>query len=147
MEKRYLMSILLQSINVQILNGGFSASRIKPGKFEYPELNGWMLVDEAKTKCENDIACGGFTFKGSFKTKHVPMEVYFFHVVPSTNIGFGPISVANFDDETKVALKKANSYYLLKFIHYSGQKSNARRRRKSKKDKIDVSILCNLYIN
>ena len=125
------MSILLQSINVQILNGGFSASRIKPGKFEYPELNGWMLVDEAKTKCENDIACGGFTFKGSFKTKHVPMEVYFFHVVPSTNIGFGPISVANFDDETKVALKKGK---LLSFTQvYSLFRPKVKCKKKKKK--------------
>ena len=72
----------------------FYAGRIKPGKFEYPKLNGWMLVDEAKEKCESDEACGGFTFKGSFKTKDLPMEVYFFHIVPpdpkpqSGNIAF-----------------------------------------------------------
>ena len=60
----------------------FYAGRIKPGKFEYPNLNGWMLVDEAKEKCENDFACGGFTFKGSYKTLNHSMEMYFFHVVP-----------------------------------------------------------------
>ena len=59
----------------------FYAGRIKPGKFEYPELNGWMLVEEAKTKCENDLACGGFTFKGSYKTLNHLMEIYFFHII------------------------------------------------------------------
>ena len=61
----------------------FYAGRIKPGKFEYPKMNGWMLVEEAKTKCENDLACGGFTFKGSYKTLNRLMEIYFFHIIPS----------------------------------------------------------------
>ena len=63
-------------------NCKFYAGRIKPGKFEYPALNGWMLIGEAKKRCEEDLACGGFTFKGSYKTRDLPMEVYFFHVVP-----------------------------------------------------------------
>ena len=46
------------------MKANFYAGRIKPGKFEYPLLNGWMLTEEAKSKCENDLACGGFTFKG-----------------------------------------------------------------------------------
>jgi len=41
-----------------------------------------MLVEEAKVKCENDLACGGFTFKGSYKTLTQPMEMYFYHIVP-----------------------------------------------------------------
>ena len=41
----------------------FYAGRIKPGKFEYPKLNGLMLVMDAKEKCEKDLACAGFTFK------------------------------------------------------------------------------------
>ena len=57
----------------------------KPGKFEYPALNGWMLVREAKEKCENDLACAGFTFKGSYKTSNRKMEMYFFHIVPYNN--------------------------------------------------------------
>ena len=64
----------------------FYAGRIKPGKFEYPELNGWMLVEEAKTKCENDLACGGFTFKGSYKTLNRLMEIYFFHIIPDDKV-------------------------------------------------------------
>ena len=54
----------------------------KPGKFEYPELNGWMFVKVAKEICENDFACAGFTFKGSYKTLNRKMEMYFFHIVP-----------------------------------------------------------------
>ena len=61
----------------------FYAGRIKPGKFEYPRLNGWMIVEEAMTICENDLACGGFTFKGSYKTLNHAMEMYFFHVIPN----------------------------------------------------------------
>ena len=53
----------------------------KPGKFEYPELNGWMLVKVAEEMCENDFACAGFTFKGSYKTLNHEMEMYFFHIV------------------------------------------------------------------
>ena len=59
----------------------FHYGRVKPGAFEYPILNGWMLVEQAVYKCENNCACGGFTFKGSYRTIHKPMEMYFFHVV------------------------------------------------------------------
>ena len=41
-----------------------------------------MLVKEAEEKCENDFACAGFTFKGSYKTLNRKMEMYFFHIVP-----------------------------------------------------------------
>ena len=57
----------------------------QPGKFEYPELNGWMLVKEAEEKCVNNFACAGFTFKGSYKTLNRKMEMYFFHIVPENN--------------------------------------------------------------
>ena len=63
----------------------FHAGRTKPGKFEYSELNGRMLVGEAKAKCEQDLACGGFTFKGSYKTVNYAMEMYFFHVISDQN--------------------------------------------------------------
>ena len=59
----------------------FYAGRIKPGKFEYPKLNGWMSIEEAVKKCESDSACGAFTFKGSYLTKNKPMEMYFFHLI------------------------------------------------------------------
>ena len=45
-----------------------------------------MLQDiEAKKLCENDIQCGGFTFKG---TKHGvdKREIYFFHFVADAQI-------------------------------------------------------------
>ena len=38
----------------------FYAGRIKPGKFEYPKLNGLMLVLDAKEKCEYDKKYLGF---------------------------------------------------------------------------------------
>ena len=60
----HLLRILLLFIRIGCLKALFYADRIKPGKFEYPALNGWMLVDEAVEKCETDFACGGFTFKG-----------------------------------------------------------------------------------
>ena len=65
-----------------MINGGFYAGRVKPGKFEYPKLNGYMSVEEAKKRCESDTACGGFTFKGSYETKNESMDVYFFHLIP-----------------------------------------------------------------
>ena len=63
----------------------FYAGRIKPGKFEYPKLNGLMSVKDAKEKCENDLACAGFTFKGPYKTLNRIMQMYFFHFVPKNN--------------------------------------------------------------
>ena len=77
----HLLRILLLFIRIGCLKALFYADRIKPGKFEYPALNGWMLVDEAVEKCETDFACGGFTFKGSYTNRNMLIEVYFFHVV------------------------------------------------------------------
>ena len=59
----------------------FNAGRVKPGKFEYSAMNGWMHVNDAVTICESDLACGGFTFKGSYMTKDSEMEIYFFHII------------------------------------------------------------------
>ena len=69
-------------VHIIVTNGRFYAGRIKPNRFEYPKHNGWMLPRDAKSICESDLSCGGFTFKGSYKTEHLPMEVYFFHFVP-----------------------------------------------------------------
>ena len=74
--------ILIVTFMVSEIFTDFYAGRISPGKFEYPKSNGWMLVEEAKVYCENDFACGGFTFKGSYKTLNQPMEIYFYHIVP-----------------------------------------------------------------
>ena len=75
------MRIVIVSIIFTNVRTIFHYGRVKPGSFEYPKLNGWMSVKQAVYKCENDLACGGFTFKGSFRTKQNPMEMYFFHVV------------------------------------------------------------------
>ena len=63
----------------------FYAGRIKPGKFEYPKINGLMSVNDAQRKCENDLSCAGFTFKGSYKTLNHTMQIYFFHFIPDDN--------------------------------------------------------------
>ena len=43
----------------------FIAGRIPPGGFEYSELNGMYRPREAAKLCEKDLACAGFTFKGT----------------------------------------------------------------------------------
>ena len=77
-----MICVALLSFYIVGTNSKFYAGRVKPGKFEYPKLNGLMSVDEATVKCEDDLACGGFTFKGSFRTKDIKMNMYFFHIVP-----------------------------------------------------------------
>ena len=54
--------------------------RVPPSKFEYDTLNGYYTTSKAKTVCENDLQCGGFTFKGNRNIKGIK-EIYFFHFV------------------------------------------------------------------
>ena len=78
-----------------------------------------MLVDAAKKKCEEDLACGGFTFKGSFYTTKYPMEMYFFHVVPLQHSERYEITLWNFLSRYKwlkldldnIAFEKPVRYY------------------------------------
>ena len=103
--------ILIVMFMVSEIFTDFYAGRIKPGKYEYPKLNGWMLVEEAKEKCEKDLACGGFTFKGSYKTLTRPMEMYFFHIVPqNTGVDYFYWSTYEVDRKyvklSKVGMKK-----------------------------------------
>ena len=42
--------ILIVTFMVAEIFTDFYAGRISPGKFEYPKLNGWMLVEEARTR-------------------------------------------------------------------------------------------------
>ena len=63
-----------------IRNESWLVGRIPPSKFEYDELNGFYSPYKAKLLCENDVKCGGFTFKGSRKDKQI-REVYFFHFI------------------------------------------------------------------
>ena len=64
---------------------GWCVGRIPPSRFEYEKINGFYAPLQATKICENDIQCGGFTFKG---TKHgVDMkEIYFFRFVADDQI-------------------------------------------------------------
>jgi len=64
---------------------GWCVGRIPPSRFEYKKLNGFYTSLQAKKLCENDIQCGGFTFKGA---KHGvdKKEIYFFHFVADDQI-------------------------------------------------------------
>ena len=64
---------------------GWCVGRIPPSRFEYEKINGFYTSLQAKKLCENDIQCGGFTFKG---TKHGidKKEIYFFHFVADDQI-------------------------------------------------------------
>ena len=55
--------------------------RTPPSSFEYSKLNGFFSPKEAKNLCEQDIQCGGFTFKGTKRIKYIIPEVYFFHYI------------------------------------------------------------------
>ena len=111
--------ILIVTFMVAEIFTDFYAGRISPGKFEYPKLNGWMLVDEARIICENDLACGGFTFKGSYKTLTLPMEMYFFHIVPEkTGRNYFYWSTYEVDRKfvklSKVSMKKEMKHSIIK---------------------------------
>ena len=54
--------------------------RVSPSHFEYPDINGYFTPLNAKSICEDDLQCGGFTFKGT-KEHLDEREVYFFHFV------------------------------------------------------------------
>ena len=55
--------------------------RTPPSVFEYPRINGFYSPKRAKSICQEDIQCGGFTFKGSKKMMHTSREIYFFHFI------------------------------------------------------------------
>ena len=121
----FVLCLVFVYFNVTI--GRFYAGRIKPNRFEYPKHNGWMLPREAKVKCEADISCGGFTFKGSYRTENLPVEVYFFHFVPpedakqrqeSAKLYFHPQDGFNIDllQQERNKRKKTNSN---KYLYWS----------------------------
>ena len=60
---------------------GYFVGRILPEALEYRELskNNWMTPNEAANVCEEDIRCGGFTFRGSLDVLDLPANVYFVH--------------------------------------------------------------------
>ena len=93
----------------------FHAGRIPPGLFEYPKHNGWMKPGKAVKICETDLACGGFTFKGTpnFKRKH---EVYFFHFVPPEIFLEGKDTKS---DKKNVSGQKKKYYHWSSYIVHS----------------------------
>ena len=50
LSKMFNALIFIVSFLVDEIFTDFYAGRISPGKFEYPKLNGWMLVEEARTR-------------------------------------------------------------------------------------------------
>lgn len=79
----FLLNILISqlTLSAKSVKTGFYPGRVPPTKFEYPKYNGWMIPSKAVELCEEDLACGGFTFKGAFSIDHTPVEVYFFHFI------------------------------------------------------------------
>ena len=69
----------------------FVVGRLSEGQYEYSKLNGWMTPQRAKKRCDRDVKCGGFTYKG-FITNDPTQEfrVFFFHLV------------LNFEDDIEV---------------------------------------------
>ena len=67
--------------NCKKCSSGFHKGFIDSMRFEYRDQHGWMTSKEAELKCENDLACGGFTFYGVDvpSRKHF---VYFVHFIP-----------------------------------------------------------------
>ena len=58
----FLLPFLLLP-SLETVEPGFSVGRISEGQFEYSELNGWMTPRRARSLCENNSQCGGFTYK------------------------------------------------------------------------------------
>jgi hypothetical protein len=65
---------------------GYHQGMISHYEFEYKQLNGWMTPKEAVTKCEADLACGGFTFYGSNLSSQDVVFVFFVHFI-EINLG------------------------------------------------------------
>ena len=60
----------------------FKVGRLKEGQFEFPKLNGWMTPNRAKTRCERDPQCGGFTYKGFISSDNTQeFNIFFFHLL------------------------------------------------------------------
>ena len=55
--------------------------RTPPSMFEYSGINGFYSPKKAQSICEEDLQCGGFTFKGSKRAMYMIPEVYFFHFI------------------------------------------------------------------
>jgi hypothetical protein len=69
-----LLSVLLQFCDNSLAkksdhktkkSNKFYIGRVPPGRFEYPKLNGLYKLKTAVKKCDQDLSCGGFTFRGT----------------------------------------------------------------------------------
>ena len=67
---------------------GWHAGRVPPSRFEFEKLNGFYTPNKAKKRCEKDLQCGGFTFKGA-KESLGKKEIYFFRFVPNDQNSLG----------------------------------------------------------
>ena len=60
----------------------FMVGRLREGQYEYPRLNGWMTPQRARSRCEKDLTCGGFTYKGFITNDQTQkFKIFFFHLV------------------------------------------------------------------
>ena len=70
--------------------GRWYCGRIPPSSFEYSGINGFHSPTRAQMICENDVQCGGFTFKGTKRATDIIPEVYFFHFINETSSHLKP---------------------------------------------------------
>ena len=84
-----IMSLVFISITFQKVKSSLNMTsyqtwyvgRVPPSSFEYAKLNGYHTPPKAQNICEDDLKCGGFTFKGTKNHSFMEVEVYFFHFV------------------------------------------------------------------
>lgn len=86
----------------------FYRGRIPPGSFEYVKLNGFYKPKDAVKVCEQDLACAGFTFKGTPFLKKLEFEVYFFHYFPHRFFEKRPLNVSQYNHWTSYKVTQRN---------------------------------------
>ena len=75
-------TLLLPLMLVTVCRAQFLVGRLREGQYEHPALNGWMTPHRARTRCERDKTCGGFTYKGFITNDHTQkFKIFFFHLV------------------------------------------------------------------
>ena len=87
------MRLVLITVKVEISKSSLNmkrqrswyVGRVPPSRFEYEKLNGYYTPLKDQNICENDLKCGGFTFKGTKNHFNFEVEVYFFHFVSDDN--------------------------------------------------------------
>ena len=86
MSEKIFASFVIIVLNIKVISAerlvdkNWYVGRVPPLHFEYPYINGYFTPLNAMHICENDLQCGGFTFKGS-KEHEDEREIYFFHFV------------------------------------------------------------------